>query len=678
MKAMFQAVWRGFRNHFVALLTLVGVGIVVLFLTTGGVYVASHNDNFCASCHYMKPYSSSGGVGHEDVACISCHPFRPVRNAVSFVRYMTDTYDPRPRAEITNETCLQSGCHANEDLDGDQLIEGRIHFDHTPHLTRLRRGKRLQCTSCHSRAVSDSHFAVGKETCFLCHFKGVGEAQAIGGCSNCHGTPGETVQHGGFIFNHASYLKAGVTCQQCHLQVAEGTGNVPQERCFSCHVERLDAYANSEVIHKTHLGEHMVDCFRCHEKIQHGEIQMIRALESTCDNCHKGLHSPQKEMYIGAGGEGVGDTPSRMFAAQVACDGCHTRTVHIDTGQKFDETSLEAERQSCVTCHGMGYDLMLDDWIREMTRLESALKPEVERAEAQLGRVGQTDVEMTAARLLIEKARQNYDFLRHGRGVHNVEYALNLAKAATRFIDLSMGQIDPSYQVPKRSKLLTSPDGYCSVLCHARIGLPEETQFDHMTFPHELHAEGLELECTTCHSPEKHKMRVITRSECMTCHHATEDIACSHCHREQDALYTGNVAPWGAKGEPDVMLEGEVACTGCHDLSASLSIAEIQKTCVECHEAGYDEMLRDWANEIQATLGRVLLLSKDLGRNIDLAQRRGVNTDEAKRLLTLSERWIQLVDTGKGIHNYALSSKLLEDAEIQMKQALNLVQVVSP
>ena len=41
----------------------------------------------------------------------------------------------------------------------------------------------------------------------------------------------------------------------------------------------------------------------------------------------------------------------------------------------------------------------------------------------------------------------------------------------------------------------------------------------------------------------------------------------------------------GVTGEPDVMAEEEVECYECHDLSGQLSIAAIQETCVDCHEA---------------------------------------------------------------------------------------------
>ena len=673
MRAMFRAFGGGLKTHALGLLSLIGLGAAAGLVLLGGVYVASQNSGFCATCHYMEPYYRQWKTStHAETPCVSCHPVRPVTIAISAARYATGTHDVRPRAEVANGLCLQSGCHDTRLMEGKSAFKGKIHFDHSTHLARLRRGKRLQCTSCHSQIVQGEHIAVTEETCFLCHFKGVGEAQAIGRCTNCHGTPKETVQHEGFVFNHDSYLKVGVACQQCHLEVTEGKGNVPKDRCFSCHVEHLEQYEDSEFVHAKHVTEHDVDCFRCHEKIVHGEIRMIRALEPACENCHKGLHSPQKEMYLGSGGEGVPDTPSRMFAAQVSCDGCHTRAIHLGTPE-FDETNLEAQRQSCVTCHGKGYDLMLDDWLREMDRLVRMLGPQVEQAEDELQRADRADSDVMEARLLIQKARHNYDFLKFGRGAHNVEYAVQMIRAATGYLDRAMAQMKGDYRPPSRSRVVTAPDGYCTVLCHARLGLPEETRFERMTFPHSAHVEDLEIACTRCHSPEKHKMRVITRSECMACHHEAEDIDCAHCHPAQNALYTGEAAAWGATGDADVMAQGEVACGGCHDLSEPMSIAGVQETCVACHEAGYDEMLGEWLNEVQEALGRASLLAEDVKRRMQTARQQGQDTAGAEELLRQAEPLLELVEKGKGAHNYALSGDLLQKAEEKLREAMSLI-----
>ena len=671
MKAMFGAVWRGLRTHIRALVILVGLGVVGVVVLTGGTYVASQNPAFCKSCHYMDPYYRQWETSsHSETSCVACHPFRPVTNAVSALRYLTDTQDSRPRAEIPDGLCLQSGCHETRILQAASTFKEKVSFDHAAHTQRLRRGKRLRCTSCHSQIVQGEHISVTAETCYLCHFKGVGEAQAIGGCTTCHGTPSETLQEQGFIFSHDSYLKVGVSCQQCHLQVSEGEGAVPKERCFTCHVERTERYDDSEFLHRTHVTVHDVDCFQCHETIRHGKIKMIRALEPSCENCHKGLHSPQKDMYIGTGGIGSGDTPSRMFAAQVSCDGCHTRTVHVGT-REFEETSLEPERQSCVTCHGSGYDDMMDDWLRETKRLVDTLGPEVKQAEASLVNAERRNVDASDSRILIEKARHNYDFLKFGRGAHNVEYAANLARASAGYIDKAMGKLSGDYVAPKRPSTIATPDGYCTAMCHTRLGLPADTRFDQMTFPHELHADGLEVECTKCHSPEKHKMRIITRSECMSCHHEAQDIACGHCHPSQQALYTGQVADLGVSGDPDVMFEAEVECDGCHDLSGETTFAGLKEMCVECHEAEYGDMLTEWVTEIQGALGRSLVNLDRARRFVEASRRKGGDVVEPEALIRKAERMIRLVESGKGTHNYPLSLELLESADGKLEDALN-------
>ena len=638
MKLMFRAMARGLCHHSIALLTLCGLGIGAALLGTGGVYVASQSPEFCTSCHYMTPYYRQWESStHADVSCVECHPVRPATIAVSALRYATGTHDLRPRAEVANGSCLQSGCHDTRVLDGGSTHKRGIHFDHETHLTRMRRGQQLQCTSCHSQVVQGDHVAVTEETCYLCHFKAVGDAQALGGCETCHGTPSSSVQHEGVVFNHDSYLKVGVACQQCHIAVTDGQGEVPQERCFACHVERLERFDDTQFLHATHVTEHRIDCFECHEKIKHGRVQMIRALESGCENCHQGLHSPQRDMYIGVGGVGTADTPSRMFAAQVSCDGCHTSAVHIGTPE-FSESIMEAERQSCVTSHGSGYDLMLDDWQREMERLVDAVGLEMDQVETRLQRAESTDIDVTVARLQVERARHNYDLLKYGHGVHNVEYAVNLTKTALTYIDEAQADLDVANEPPSRSRLVTTPDGYCGILCHARLELPVETDFDHYVFPHALHVDDVEVPCADCHSPDKHKMRVITRSECMACHHEAEDIACGHCHPAAEALYLGEVATTtDVDAEPNFMAAEDVECLECHDLTASEPMVSLQQARREVDEA-------------------------------ERARRPG--TAELRGLVDEAEAMIRLVEKGKGAHNYELSLTLLEAAAAKLKDAL--------
>jgi hypothetical protein len=155
----------------------------------------------------------------------------------------------------------------------------------------------------------------------------------------------------------------------------------------------------------------------------------------------------------------------------------------------------------------------------------------------------------------------------------------------------------------------------------------------------------------------------------MACHHEAQDIACGHCHRETAALYTGQLQPWGLEGEPDVMYEGEVECEGCHDLSEEMSVPKVQETCVECHEAGYDEVLAEWINEVQDPLVRASLMAAEFSQTIEGLPRGRRGKTEAEALLAASRSLIDLVEKGKGVHNYALSVDLLQQAEEGLQKA---------
>ncbi len=86
-----------------------------------------------------------------------------------------------------------------------------------------------------------------------------------------------------------------------------------------------------------------VDCQECHAPIQHGKVELVEPLEVRCESCHIRQHNLRKLMYIGTGGKLVPDLPSRMFAAQVSCTGCH---VHVT--EKGDILSHEARTPGCA------------------------------------------------------------------------------------------------------------------------------------------------------------------------------------------------------------------------------------------------------------------------------------------------------------------------------------------
>ena len=122
------------------------------------------------------------------------------------------------------------------------------------------------------------------------------------------------------------------------------------------------------------------------------------------------------------------------------------------------------------------------------------------------------------------------------------------------------------------------------------------------------------------------------------------------------------------------MAEGDVTCDECHDLSAGLSIQDMQTGCVDCHEEGYDEMLGEWINDLQKNSGEISVQVESTRLDIEAARRRRQDTDEAEELHAQATRLVQLVDLGKGSHNSELAQELLEAAREKLQETKNLLE----
>ncbi len=674
MKEMFLSWWDLVVRYRKTLLAIGAVALGVLILFNGAFFVAAYFPKSCVVCHYMDPFYDQWKTSrHAGVSCIKCHSFSPLFITVTTLKYWTGLYHPRPHANVPDKQCLSSGCHEGRIEQGKAKL-GAILFDHQEHMTKLKRGEQLRCTTCHYSIVQGEHISVDTNVCFLCHFKGISQGQALGGCPGCHGTPKKTVDHSGFTFSHDSYLKIGVQCKQCHLRVAEGDGRVDEKHCYDCHVGRLKGKSDPLALHRTHVTYNAIKCLMCHEKIRHGEVELVKTFEVQCDSCHQRLHNYQKEMYMGAGARGVADTPSRMFSAQVSCDGCHTKSVEVlESGVAFPgERKLTAERQSCVACHGKNYDRMLDDWIRASRLLVADMGSIVASGEAAVGKGPAKSKKIADARALVADARANLDLLKAGRGAHNIEYAYKIVRegyaqvsAAHKTAGVSGG--------PPRPAILASSSAYCMTLCHQRVQPPKDLFFQEMEvrFPHALHVEDVGIECTKCHSPDKHKMRIVTKSECMSCHHESRDIDCGHCHKAHKALYEGKVKPFGVSPSPDVMAEAGIVCTECHELKkGTQTVLTVKGKCEECHSEKYGTMLLGWKEEITAKENAIAVGIEEAREYLDRTEKIGTNVEAEKKLLKGAETNYGIVSNGRGTHNIELSRELLKSSQDALDRIL--------
>lgn len=652
--------------------------VIAIFLIAfnGLFFVSAYYPKSCIVCHYMDPFYDQWKTSkHNGVNCLECHDFKPLFITVTTIKYLTGLYNPKPHAKVENAACMSQACHLNRIDNPEEYLEGKVTFNHKEHVTKLKRGESLRCTTCHYQIVQGEHISVDKRVCFLCHFKGMSRGQAIGGCPSCHGTPTQVVEREGFYFSHDSYLKIGVECKQCHIDVARGSGEVPRGKCFECHVGRDRDKYNPLALHKVHVTQGGFECLRCHEEIRHGEIELVRTFEVKCDTCHKRLHSNQKEMYMGTGARGVPDTPSRMFSAQVACDGCHTQEIpNIESGIKVrGEKSLEAERQSCLVCHGDQYGRMLDDWIASSRELEKMMDG-VRREAGKINGTAKNHPSSKDIAAMVEDIQYNYEFLKSGRGAHNVEYAWKLVKTAYTQLDLANGLLGKP--LSKRPPLLKGDSGYCTEFCHGRLGIPSRVTFQEMQleFPHLQHAEEIGIRCSACHSPEKHKMRIVTKTECMSCHHEERDVECAECHSSQAKLYNGEVQIAGIDPSPDYMKEGDVDCTDCHDLSGNVpqNVVTVKEKCASCHDEdeSYAEMALTWEKEILEMENQIAVDLEEAGNLVMRMRRLGRDTQKLEALLDSARSSYALVTGGRGIHNYELSTEMLEKALADLKVIL--------
>lgn len=655
MRHLWLAIKEGIFEHRRALLAIVGIAVIVVTIIQVTSYFAAYSSATCNSCHLMQPYVAMWKQSsHAGVACVTCHSEWRFVLSETYVKYALGVYAPQLRAEVPDSRCLS--CHQHQDLDTDKPFLKNIHFSHKNHLGEMRRGKQLHCTSCHNQhsimdATKQPHSDVQREVCFTCHFKGAEKGQAVTGCLTCHGPPKTVVTHQGFKFDHSSYLKRDVRCSLCHVEVTSGDANVPKSRCVTCHVSRIEAYDNSERVHEIHLKRHQIDCLRCHDKLEHGKVAMAPALGERCEDCHKPTHTPQEQMYIGIGGEGVPDTPSTMFLARVACNSCH--------GEPGNDPrrGAEALRKSCVTCHGKGFDRMVDDWINEVGALTADVGSAVARADAAARAAGRRSTELEHS---LERAHHNLDFVRLAHGEHNIRYAVELLRVA-RSDAAEVLKKTGAGSLPAQP-LLASASGYCRV-CHSTSYLGTSIPFSGLAYDHNRHlAQG--LGCETCHSIEDHGKTTITIEKCMACHHGGETKrTCESCHTAQASFYKGTLAGTDVKGDPDVMAKADVECASCHDLADKEPVVKVvQKACVGCHEKGFDEMVVEWINEDQKHVQELTVLVAQ-ARSGPLAASHAKEIDAADAI-------VQALVKAKGAHNTSLASDAYDKAKKLLKGAL--------
>ena len=270
---------RGMPKKQIITVAVIFIVVAVSIFSGFSLYVFSSPKN-CKVCHFIEPYYKKWETStHNMVKCTKCHEYSSLNAISGQLRLLIGTYNPRPMTHVPDKNCLQSACHDKRFVESNTRFTKRgIDFDHKPHFKDIMRGKKLHCRSCHSDIVQGEHMKVSKNVCYLCHFKGLTTGETLSGCPSCHSAPRNEIMHDGKPFSHTAALDEGIACNVCHINVIKGTGAVSKEKCFFCHIDHEEMYGDVEFVHDKHVGDKQLDCLYCHEKIEHGKINISEGI----------------------------------------------------------------------------------------------------------------------------------------------------------------------------------------------------------------------------------------------------------------------------------------------------------------------------------------------------------------------------------------------------------------
>lgn len=636
--------------------------LIILFIASAEY--TSHS-KFCSTCHYMKPFYRSWQTSkHNKVECATCHyppGFKSKLNSkilglLQIGKYWTKLYlKSKPWAEIPDESCLRDGCHEKRLLEGRVKFK-KVIFDHKIHLTDLKRGKKLRCTSCHSQIVQGKHITVTESTCFICHFKKSENYPRISDCSHCHEKKFLVSKEA--RFNHSRVFKNEFSCDKCHTYVVLGDGIVPRANCFKCHweVDRLNKYDDTDLMHKTHISEHKIECLQCHLAIRHKIVRKIETLVD-CQTCHPNHHQAQKVLFSGEGGKGhLKRIPSIMFEKGLSCKGCHI--FHEDKGGKLIKgRTFISSPKACETCHGEGFSRILWEWEKATEKKLNKIKSIYEKISQKIKRSKNGDKEKI--KKFLDDAALNIDIVEQGKGVHNVQYAEQLLSAAYDILITALKEAGVSYRPEKFIVKEEKIPSECAT-CHTGIEEISVSVYG-STFSHGKHILKRGLKCSKCHSNiRQHGEFILSKKDCARCHHINSKKECEKCHTIQKKMYIGELISY-KDTSPDVMFEAGVECKDCHLNEQDQVIRPGKNKCVECHESGYDEMMVEWQNTIKEKIFLIESLMRKAKKSF-IYKNNGAFFDGIRKELEIIKN-----EGSYGVHNYSLIDEYLD----ALKEKLN-------
>jgi len=358
-----------------------------------------------------------------------------------------------------------------------------------------------------------------------------------------------------------------------------------------------------------------------------------------------------------------------MFTTNVDCIACHRKGEESRAALHTTKYAEKALGETCVECHGEGFDETLRHWKRLLSRAEEETNQRIFNAQkvlygAEKTRGGSSDFKK--AQNLLNEARHNNSFVLLGKGVHNIEYAFKLLNVANNRAEQTLAALDKNYKAKEFKTEMT-----CTTLCH--VGIEKRSvPFNDIKFSHETHVIGNGLKCADCHSARENHGKTFQKN-CSECHHGKEikQVRCEDCHISVKRLVQGK-GGIGVKERPSNKLD-VVECVDCHRGVAAKkkdSLDAIKKRCIECHDQSYGEMLVRWKTTSEGLLKKVGPKIDKMREEIGKIELRRGHTFVYRKLFGEAEFNYQLAMKGDGVHNLEYTEELLEFANNRLDEAI--------
>lgn len=411
------------RSRLRAALGAIGTAILIVLIVGGiglaGVEYHTSRPTFCGSCHVMDPYYASWS--HDlhgaklGVLCVDCHyapgerftiqaKFKGLSQVASYFsgRYGTG----RPRAHVSDDSCLTSDCHGDRAYETKRLPIGEPQTE-----TRLVDGSPIEVTRQPTVAFyHEKHLNVENRLLEVQREREVVRARLEGVLGRegfqrvqqiaCSVRPAEQLDAelrgaltelgaGPDAIRDAETLRdlehrhtrlkqlEGLTCSSCHQYDASGQRHmtVTVQNCFTCHFTNEAFNRGTAACLKCHepptravvihggegatstpvLMDHRdivargIDCASCHLDVVRASASVT---ERECRQCH------DQDRFLVDFATRNTETVERYHAIHVArqrarCEDCHPEVVHklIDPLRTTPTGFLEPVLNDCQHCH---------------------------------------------------------------------------------------------------------------------------------------------------------------------------------------------------------------------------------------------------------------------------------------------------------------------------------------